>query len=389
MHNSTFVLPAWQRWITAAAIAFIALTVSSFVYAQCGPAAYPPAGFNPEIYNSAYSTMCNWNDPNRGRDVTITNGAAGWTGVTAMQSVALAGAITSLKLDGKEMIASGGHGAALNWAFYPNSFETASTGECYNPTLSGTQADDSQPGWNYAPYHGPSTSSIDLPLGSRAGELYSVTRMAFYIPNGLTGFGGCTASYPNRSPYNVTWSSGGNLSPFRMTQEATWRAYDVNNVLGVGATIDIEETHKPDYKLAGIVYLQPDLNTYYRFDPVAQSLQNVPLSSYTGSYPSPAGNSSVPIIASTADGSYAMGIISEPNAQGSQESHYYYLGYNDPAQNPSYPFRLNTLQVTYTGQRSTNLTAGTQLKYRVFYVFGNLDWVKYGIRRIWEWQRSY
>jgi hypothetical protein len=221
--------------------------------------------------------------------------------------------------------------------------------------------------------------------------------MAFYIPNGETGFGNngpnsCTASYPNRSPYNVSWY-GGNLSPFVMTQRATWYAYDVDNALGVGATISVEEDHKPDYQLTSIVYVQSDFNTYYRFDPSTWELENVPLSSYAGSYPSPAGNSSVPIIASTADGSYAIGIIAESSAQPSQESHYYYLGYNS---DPETYFPLNTLQVSYSGHATTlnasgtpALTAGTSLHYRTFYVFGNLDWVKWGISRIYQLQGSY
>ena len=386
---STSTPPVVKRAILFAFLLAV-LTANSPIYGQCGPAAYPPPGHNPTLYNSAYSSPCNWNDPHRGQDTTIGmwHGA---TYITATQSIALAGAITSLKVGAKEYISSGGHGSSLNWAFYPQSYETYSGGECYNPTLSGTASDDSQPGWNYSPWLGPSTSAVLSQLGSVPGELYSVTRMAFYIPNGWHGFGGCHASYPNRSPYNVSWY-GGNLSPFIMTQRGTWSAYDVPNVLGVGGTITAaEDDHKPDYGLTSIVYLQPEFDTYFRFDPATWHMEHVPLSSYAGTYPSGAGSSNVPIIASTADGHYAMGIIAERSGQWWQESHGYYLGYSDGSQYHA----LNTLQVSYSGHHhdaygnSANLAPGTTLSFRTFYVFGNLDWVKWGISRIYQHQGYY
>ncbi|MDQ6624460.1 MAG: hypothetical protein M3Y86_13380 [Verrucomicrobiota bacterium] len=278
-------------------------------YSGCQPTAYY-YGTDGSIYDPRYSATCNWNDPYRGPDQTLAE-PIGSTTAQATTSVALAGAIASFKVAGKEYISSGGHGTALNWSFYPQSYDVPAVGECYNPTLSGTQGDDTQAGWNRLPYHGPSTSAILQALGAApAGQLFTRSRMAFYVPAGETGFGGCVASYPNRSPYNVTYN--GNLSPFIVEQTATFGCQTstagwISNVLNIeGKVIVSEENHPAPYQLKSIVYMQNDFDTYYKYDPATDYAEPLSLSSYTGPYPSPVGSSSTPIIVSTPDGAYAL-----------------------------------------------------------------------------------
>lgn len=239
------------------------------------------------VYNPSYSSTINWGDPNRGPDQTISTSFNGRT-ASVTTAVTVAGSVVSFKLDRKEFIASGGHGSGLGWAFHPQ-LPGYPTGECYNPTSGGTAGDDQRPGWNTPPYHGPSTSAILQSLSQRpSDELISIVRMAFYVPPGWQGYGGCTAVYPNDPSYQ--YSEGyGILSPFVMRQTISFgRATGVGwlaNVLNVEGDTTMDSnafTHGKIYDNVNIAYLLPDFSSYYYFNPDGSSdhgLHSVPRAS--------------------------------------------------------------------------------------------------------------
>ncbi|MEY2519857.1 MAG: hypothetical protein QOF24_1616 [Verrucomicrobiota bacterium] len=360
------------------------------------------------IYDPSYSSMINWGYADRGPDQTISISYGGTT-ATATTAVAVAGSVVSLKVGGKEFIASGGHGSGLSWAFHPQ-LPGYPSGECYNPTSGGTAGDDWRPGWNTPPYHGPSTSAILQPLSQRPiDELRSLVRLAFYVPQGWNGYGGCTANYPiERSPYYYSDEGYGNLSPFVMRQTVSFglQAQGVGwvpNVLNVEGDItadnDALEHHKI-YDNVSIAYLLPDFTNFYYFNPDPAAFDNglhALNRASQGFY-----GSQLPVIA-TADGAYAIGVIEGQSAQEARnvqqgnlpphnERHYYWMNYSDG----STYFPLQTLQATFyhttpsgddcSWASCENLAAGTKLRHTVHYVFGNLSQVQYALQVIYNSQ---
>jgi hypothetical protein len=186
-------------------------------------------------YKRACATLLNY-----GRsyaDIEIHNLASWWDAniLRVTQSTSLAGGIASIRWGaqagsgtGQEFVASGGHGSGMGW-----NLVSAAHGECYNPTLGGSQRDvfrnldgtwvpdytgadpawscTSTSPWDYvsAQGHGPTDSAyypLDSTLTLPTTFTYS-TRMAFWTPAGWTGNGGtCAASYPadDGSPYNLS-----------------------------------------------------------------------------------------------------------------------------------------------------------------------------------------
>ena len=296
------------------------------------------AAVNHNIYNPAYSSMINWGDPNRGPDQTITIPYAGTT-LSTTTAVTVAGSVVSLKVGSKEFIASGGHGSGLGWTLKPE-LPGYAIGECYNPTSGGTAGDDYRPGWNTPPYHGPSTSAILQPLWQRPSDkLITNVRMAFYVPPGWTGFGGCVATYPNHPSY--TYGEGyGILSPFVLGQTVSLgRQTDTGwlpNVLNVQGNTTLDTTvfvHGDIYDNVGIAYLLEDFTNFYSFNgnPAASdygftAMPHASQAFYGGR---------LPVIA-TANGAYAMGLIEGQSAQQARnvaqgtlparnERHYYWI----------------------------------------------------------------
>jgi hypothetical protein len=98
--------------------------------------------------------------------------------------------ISSLKVGGKEYIAGGGHGAALQMAFHAW-HDGAEPSECYNPTQAGSRLDHVG---TAPPFHGPSTSALYQLTGTGA-TVRTTARMAI------------TCSAPTRNPAGTSSSS--------------------------------------------------------------------------------------------------------------------------------------------------------------------------------------
>jgi hypothetical protein len=161
------------------------------------------------IYDPSYSSLLNYG-------TALADHVIEYSNIQITFAACLAGAIASLKLDGHEMIASGGHGSAFQFDCHPTSPSPGS--ECFNPTEAGSSGDDrrdlnglpAQPNSSYpllsGQFHGPSTSQVTIdPTFWKSGLLSngqkyfrSKVRLAYYIPgyDAYTGFGGCVPSYP-------------------------------------------------------------------------------------------------------------------------------------------------------------------------------------------------
>jgi hypothetical protein len=126
-------------------------------------------------FRSACASHENW-----GRtfgDVRVETIVDGRNVVSVTAATSLAGALASLKVAGKEYLASGGHGAALQFTFHAWSAEAGAT-ECYNPTQAGARIDDRrQP----PPFHAPSTSQLHTLSRQDRASLRTSSRPAMFI----------------------------------------------------------------------------------------------------------------------------------------------------------------------------------------------------------------
>lgn len=138
-------------------------------------------------------------------------------------SVALAGAISSIRFKGFELITSGGHGAAVQLISHDwNDGEKAD--ECKNPTEAGNTTDDKNiKGKLLAyPYHGPSSSRIIKWKKLNTKTLFTQTSLADYVAPGTTsqnyGFGTCrNTANPKHKGRNVYLNKFIQMNPFGLS----------------------------------------------------------------------------------------------------------------------------------------------------------------------------
>ncbi len=275
-------------------------------------------------------------------------------------STALAGAVASLRVNGKEFIASGGHGSALQYALHDDT-----RGECFNPTEAGNKADDNQPGWP-APFHGPSTSKL-LSTTSDGSTLTTQSIMAMYVPSGLTSdFDGCVAHYPKASAFV------NGLSPYMITKTislGTTATADLNNVLRFDATVSAQgSTLITNYDALQIAYLQDNFTQFYTLNTTTGTAAVITDDKFRATSGAGYASGSTPIIAATPDGTSAIGIYT-PGAKNvaNDESVLYSAGRNDGS--GPYAFVNHTIQVTYYAH---NVGDG-KTSYTTYFVVGNLQ----------------
>ncbi len=188
-------------------------------------------------YDRCYSSTKNYERTSEDFLIENTLGAGAQSSdiIRARFSTALAGGIASLRWGGaafeQEFVAAGGHGSAFGF-----NLVSAGDGECYNPTEFGSKLDDCKDlDGNYAvdctdpvtgpkcaehhpgQLHGPSSTAFYPNAGSNASGngFVSSARMAFYIPEGWQGFGGCTANYDGDAAEDY------GLSPFALHKTVT------------------------------------------------------------------------------------------------------------------------------------------------------------------------
>lgn len=193
----------------------------------------------------------------------------------------LAGAIHSLTWNGKEFIDSFDHGRQLQSAA---SFDLRSTdpfwAERYNPTEAGSRSDGK----------GPTSSSKLISIRAKGSELQTTTRMAFWLAPGQKSSGRLALNHTRLSDHLIS-----------KRVRIGYKHFD--NVIEYQSTFTVPQSEKHHYAqfeaLTG--YMPAEFEKFWCFHPATGKL--APLSDGPG-------EQKFPVVLSTSDGRYAMGIFS-------------------------------------------------------------------------------
>ncbi len=196
----------------------------------------------------------------------------------------LAGAIHSLRWNGKEFINSADHGRQLQSAVSFDNSPTASA-ETFNPTEAGSRRDGA----------GPTSTSHLLELSATGNHLRTRTQMAFWLAPGERSAGQLARNTTARSDYVLT-------KDVRIGYERWPQALDYR----VTFTVPTNAAHTSAQFEALTGYLPPDFNMFWQYDPGTKKL--VPLDDGPGEIINP-------VVLATADGRFAMGIFAPPQSQ--------------------------------------------------------------------------
>jgi hypothetical protein len=218
----------------------------------------------------------------------------------------LGGAIASVKVGGFEYIASGGHGAAFQWALHHPSSAYGALDECNNPTQAGTIGD----GLLYPTrqYHGPSRSAVLFRPQNTNTQSITQSRLAVWLQQGeVSGYDSpppsppgyrCTASYTAGSTERIY-----GLSDTWLTQTVQLapgpRFADRPNVFSVRGQIGTSDSAKA-FDGFLIAYLRREFKQLYSYNPASKVL-----------IPYQPTNLAYPIVACTQSG-YCMGLYFTP-----------------------------------------------------------------------------
>lgn len=255
----------------------------------------------------------------------------------------LAGAIDSLTWNGREFIDSVDHGRQLQSAC---SFDFARPGEfwaeAYNPTEAGSRADSA----------GPTSTSQLLKLKAAGNVLETTTRMAFWLAPGEDSSG--------RPALNQ-----GRLSNHLLTKRVEIGYKNHPNIIQYKVTFHIPagERHNLAQLEALTGYMPAEFSRFWKFDSKAgefQSLDDGP------------GEQKWPVVLSTADQKYAMGVISPDQPSRGFEN----AGYGRFRFIPEKVVKWNCV----FRERNPNGIAAGDRTFQMFVVVGTLDDVRAGMK---------
>lgn len=212
---------------------------------------------------------------------TVIRGKAGDSEIVITTTNRLAGAIHSLTWNGKEFIDSFDHGRQLQSAA---SFDCGKPGEFwaerFNPTEAGSRTDGV----------GSTSSSKLLRFKTQDKELQTTTQMAFWLAPGQESSG--------RPALNT-----GILSDHRVSKRVRIGYQNLDQVLDYQVTFTLPEGEHHNYAqfeaLTG--YMPAEFEKFWKFNPKTGKLK--PLDDGPGEQKDP-------VIMSTRDGAYAMGVYS-------------------------------------------------------------------------------
>ncbi len=274
---------------------------------------------------------------------TISSSVLGHT-LTISSSPRFAGAICSVNWNGKEFINNDDHGRELQSAA---SFD--GLGECYNPTEAGSEADGKSD---------TSTSKL-LTFSASGNQITSSTQMAFWTNVNQPYPAGCGTDTNIKVAQNTT-----NLSNYVISKHITVGFSGIANAIEYLVTYHVPDHHTSATFESLTGYLTQDFSSFWTFDPSIRSLTQ--LSAGPGEQP-------IPIIFSTIDSQYAMGIYSPDLPQ----SPFPKLGYGRfrfPSQNT---MKWNAVFRRYD-------TPPGDYNFRMYLVIGSLSDVTTGIVSVYK-----
>lgn len=217
-------------------------------------------------------------------DATISR-KAGPSEIRITTTSRIAGAIHSLTWNGKEFVDSTDHGRQIQSA---SNFDVDGKfiPEVFNPTEAGSLADGA----------GPKSTSQLLELSTRDHQLHSRSRMAFWLKPGEKSQGN-----PARN--------AGLLSEHFLSKDVAIGYKDMPHAIEYRVVFSLPRNEKHTFGQYEAVtgYMPAEFSRFLRFDRKQQRL--LPLSDGPG-------EQSDPIVLSTEDGRYAMGVYSpdQPSA---------------------------------------------------------------------------
>ncbi len=250
----------------------------------------------------------------------------------------LAGAISSLTWKGEQFINAADHGRELQSASSFDGF-----GECFNPTEAGSMTDTTT-----------STSRV-LSISGSGNHLDTVTQMAFWTPAGYPYSAGCGGN-----PRFTVAQNTSNLSDHILTKSVTIGFKGISNVIEDLVTFHVSEAHTTGTFESLTGYMPSIFSNFYTLDPHHGALNRLPHT--------PDAEQGLPLIFSTPDKNYAMGIFSPDHPQPG----YAGLGYG------GYDF-TGAGTVKWNSVFRTAITPVGNYSYRNYVVVGNLEQVTKGM----------
>ncbi|HEY4493283.1 MAG TPA: hypothetical protein VJB98_01550 [Candidatus Paceibacterota bacterium] len=200
--------------------------------------------------------------------------------ITITTTERLAGAIGSLKWNGQEFINSYDHGRELQSA---SSYD--GLGECFNPTEAGSSPDGT----------GLVSTSVLRKLTKTSNSLQASTQMAFWL-KALSPYGWNCGHTNFTTAQNKT-----NLSNHYLDKTVTIGFAGIPNVIEHKISFFVPEAHKSAVWETLTGYMPPTFSSFYSYNPSTKTL--APLSDGRG-------EQNLPVILSTPDKKYAMGVYS-------------------------------------------------------------------------------
>jgi len=264
--------------------------------------------------------------------------------LTISSSSRFAGAINSVKWNGKEFINQDDHGRELQSAV---SFD--GLGECLNPTEAGCEADGTLD---------TSTSRLLYFIAS-GNQLKSSTQMAFWTRINQPYPAGCGIDTSIKVSQNTT-----DLSNHILTKQVTIGYSGIENAIEYLITFHVPEHHTSATFESLTGYLTKDFSSFWTFDPATQALTSLSAGP---------GEQNIPIILSTADSQYAMGIYS-PDLPQAAWSKLGYGRWNLASQNT---MKWNAVFRKYD-------TPAGDYNFRVYVLIGSLPDVSTGITAVYK-----
>ena len=189
----------------------------------------------------------------------------------------LAGAIDSLRWNGKEFINSYGHGRQLQSAAHFNGWD-----DCFMPTEAGSKADG----------RGPHSTSRLIDLNVHGNTLTTITNMAFWVPPGSL-----TSECRRYSGPHIEKR----LSGIILTKKVTLGVEGIENAIDHVVTYKVPSAFETAVFEALAAYMPPDFSEFWTFNPATGTRAR--LSDGPGGQP-------LPIVFSTPSQAYAFGVYS-------------------------------------------------------------------------------
>jgi len=275
----------------------------------------------------------------------ISNSANGYP-ITIKANSQWAGAIYSLKWKGKEFINSADHGRLLQSASSFYDYQNSWTAECYNPTEAGSDNNGSST----------CTDSRLLEFNNTNNLLYSKTQMAFYGQPGSSSPGCSSVLNTVVTSQHILEKSvkiGLPNLPYAIKYEVKYYVPHNENHLGMGQFEAVTG------------YLNGEFNTLFQYNQDSQTL------SQTNELPN--GEYNKPIVISTPDGQYAMGIYS-PEIPKNQ---IWGQGYGQF----QFPKNQGTLKWNFV-RRILNIQTNTTYTFISYICIGTLENVRYTLSQL-------